>query len=180
VVLDRGRASLPLPVDEAIDAYTSGVSESAYDLEVSKLPRGGNIDSRACLITRIRVDGELCYGKPMSIEFTVECFREITDAMLGIGFNVAEGSRVLTLDSDLSRRLLHLKPGTHSVTITLPSLPLNPGFYYCSAAIGAGNHFFDIVDSFAVWEIKTSDQDEWSDRGFAGCRLEPGVTLATL
>ncbi|MEA3213368.1 MAG: lipopolysaccharide transport system ATP-binding protein [Chthoniobacter sp.] len=180
VVLDRGHASPPLPVDEAIDAYTSGVSESGYDLEVSKVRRGGSTEGRACRITRIRVEGELCYGKSMRIEFTVECFREITDAMLGIGFNVAEGSRVLTLDSDLSRRLLHLRPGTHSVTITLPSLPLHPGFYYCSAGIGSGNHFFDILDSFAVWEVKTSDQDEWSDRGFAGCRLEPEVTLATL
>ena len=62
----------------------------------------------------------------------------------------------------------------------LDALPLHPAYYHCSAALAGGGFFYDIVDPIAIWQVKTSDEDQWSDRGAGGCRLEPSVELTPI
>jgi len=96
--------------------------------------------------------------------------------MLGFGFDTMEGQRILTLDSDADGRMFSLAAGRNRVRLHLPSLPLHPGRYYCTAALAYGNCYFDIVDGFALWEVHAGHRDWESDRHFGGCRLQPKIT----
>ena len=182
VVLDQGVSSSLLDIEEAISRYTSNLTESEYDLQVADRPRSWGTEGRSCRMKRVQVTSPhlLAYGKPLDIDFTIECTKTIPEAMIGLAFNSLEGTRVLTLDSDINGTYLHLEPGEHVLTFHLDALPLHPAYYHCSAALAGSGFFYDILDPLAVWQVKTSDEDRWSDRGAGGCRMEPDVEVIPL
>lgn len=182
VVLNQGVSSPLLDIEQAIALYTSNLTESEYDLEVADRPRAWGSEGRACRMKRVQVTSPhlLAYGKPLDIEFTIECTKAIPEAMIGLAFNSLEGTRVLTLDSDINGNFLHFEPGEHLLRFHLDALPLHPAYYHCSAALAGSGFFYDILDPLAIWQVKTSDEDRWSDRGAGGCRMEPCVELTAL
>lgn len=179
VVLDQGVSSPLLELEEAISRYTSNLTESEYDLDVTERPRSWGSEGRVCRMKRVRVlnDHLLAYGKPFELEITIECTKPITEAMIGFAFNTLEGTRVLTLDSDINGKFLDFQPGEHLVRFGIDALPLHPAFYHCSVAVAGGGFFYDIIDPLAIWQVKTSHLDQWSDRGAGGCRMEPSAQI---
>ena len=182
IVLHDGIASAVMGVEKAIESYTQRVSESELNLDLRNFPRSGHSDGKSCRIERIRVQNSngLLYGKAVEFIITLKTFKTIKDGMVGLGFNALEGNRVLTLDSDSGNPPFTLTPGLYEITLKLDQLPLHPGFYTCSASIATGAHFYDTILDFANWEVKTSKEDNLSDRGAAGVRLRPEVNLRTL
>ena len=182
VVLNQGVSSPMLDIESAIALYTSNLTESEYDIDVCNRARSWGAEARNCRIKRVRVTSphHLAYGKPLDLEFTVECLKSSPEMMIGLAFNTLEGTRVLTLDSDLNGKFLNLEPGEHILRFHLDSLPLHPAYYHCSAALAGSGFFHDILDPIAIWQVKTSEEDRWSDRGSGGCRLEPSVEAIPL
>ena len=129
-------------------------------------------------MNRMRITSKhfLAFGKPFEVEVHITCFQPVQKAMLGMAFNTVEGTRILTLDSDTHAKYFDLEPGEYVLRAQLDRMPLHPGFYQFCASLAGGGHFYDMLD-VALWEVKTSDEDHWSDRGMAGCRLEPCVTI---
>lgn len=181
VVLKGGVATQPLDIESAIDLYTESLKESVYNLDVSEAPRSWGAEARVCRMRRIRVTSPhlLAFGKPMEIEVTLDVFRPITKGMVGMGFNNVEGTRILTLDSDINDHCFDLQPGCYVIRTRLESLPLHPAFYNFCITVGGGGAFFDMLDP-ALWEVKTSNEDRWSDRGTAGCRMEPQLCITNV
>ncbi len=179
VVLDHGVSSPILDIEPAIARYTSNLTESEYNLDVSERPRNWGTEGRILRFEAVRVVSPqlLAFGKPLEIEFTIECTKPVREAMVGLAFNSLEGTRVLTLDSDIRGNFLDFQPGRHILRFRFDDLPLHPGFYHCSASLAGSGFFYDILDPIAVWQVRTSDQDLWSDRSSGGCRMEPKVEL---
>ncbi|MES2695361.1 MAG: ABC transporter ATP-binding protein [Verrucomicrobiota bacterium] len=174
VVLEGGRLRGVYPVEEAIEHYNLHFEASATDVHVGNRTRDWGTTGQDGRIMRVRsVRGGLFFNQPFSVEVTIDVQTAMESAMIGFALNTVEGQRVMTLDSDAEGRTLNLQPGRHIITLSLPRLPVSPGRYYCSASLGQGRHFFDIVDSFALWEIHPGSGDWESDRGFGGCRLQP-------
>ncbi len=182
IVLHEGKASAVVVVEKAIEIYTQRISESELDLDLREFPRSSHYDRKVCRIERIRVQNSegLLYGRAVEFIITLKAFKTIKDGMVGLGFNALEGNRILTLDSDSGVPPFMLTPGLYEITLKLDQLPLHPGFYACSASIATGAHFYDIILDFANWEVKTSKEDNLSDRGAAGVRLQPGVNIRTI
>ena len=178
-VLEGGRLLGVFPVDEAIELYNRHAGPSGLDVDVSTLSRDWGSEGRLARIHRVRVvaDHGLRFNEPLAIELEIEAVERIDDAMVGFGFNTVEGQRILTLDSDAEGRTFTIPAGRSTLQLTLPRLPLHPGRYYCSTALGRGKHFFDVIDGYALWEINSGLNDWESDRGFGGCRLVPNVAL---
>lgn len=179
VVLDKGAGSPLLDIEEAVALYTANLTESEYSIDVADRPRSWGTEGRVCRFKQVRVVSPhlLAYGKPLDIEFTIECARRVPEAMIGFAFNTLEGTRVLTLDSDVNGNYLEFQPGEQVLHFHLDELPLHPTYYHCSAALGGSGFFYDIVDPLAIWQVRTSDADQWSDRGSGGCRIEPQVHI---
>jgi len=179
IVMSNGINSEVLGVEDAIHRYASHTGESEYEIDLADFPRVGSAEGRVCKITRVNVTSRnLAYGMPLEIKVSVRCVQPVEQAMIGLGFNMLDGPRILTIDSDVNGNVFNLQRGDHVLNIRLDSLPLHPAYYQCSAAVAFGNHFFDIVDKFATWEVGTSRHDCWSDRGAAGCRLPATVSIA--
>jgi lipopolysaccharide transport system ATP-binding protein len=183
IVLDKGRASPLLDVEEAVERYNACFrkGESGHAIDTSTLPRDHG-KGTAVKIIQIHALGEnaLSYGNPLDIEFTIECTQPVKDLMIGLAFETLEGSRVLTLDSDAVQAPVSLPAGRHLMHLHLDHLPLHPAQYIMSAAAASGAHYLDVASRFAVWEVTTSLKDKVSDRGFGGCRIAPQMTLQTL
>ena len=178
-VLEGGRLLGVFPVDEAIELYNRHIGPSGLDIDLSTRARDWGTEGRTARIQRVRVVSEhgLRFNEPFTVEVEIEATERIDDAMLGFAFNTVEGQRILTLDSDAEGRTFSLPVGRSTLQLSLPRLPLHPGRYYCSTALGHGKHFFDVLDSYALWEVHTGRNDWESDRGFGGCRLSPTVAV---
>lgn len=180
VVLHKGEATPPIPVESAIEHYNRALNagESAHDIDTSALPRDHG-KGKSCRIARICAKGEspLSYGSPLHLQITLECAETVKDVMVGVGFDTMDGSRVLTLDSDSQGGPLTLPRGQHQLSLRLDFFPLHPGQYSISVATCTGAHFHDICARFAIWEVTTSKHDLVSDREFGGCRIPPTVTI---
>jgi lipopolysaccharide transport system ATP-binding protein len=181
-VLEGGRLQGVLPVEDAIAVYNQRFGSSAMDLDVAARPRDWGTTAESARILRVRIPpgSVLCFNDPFRVELTIEVHRPLDAALVGFALNTAEGQRVMTLDSDADGRTMRLSPGVHVVTLRLPRLPVSPGQYYCSASVGEGRNFHDIIDGFALWEISPGSDDWESDRGFGGCRLRPETDLRTV
>ena len=181
LVLDSGKSRGVLPIDEAIDQYNSKIKSTGLDVDVGTRQREWGTTAAEARILRIRAVTEkgLFFGEPLTVELTIQVNSSFESLMVGFAMNTVEGQRVMTLDSDSTQKGWQLGPGIHRVTLHLPRLPVSPGSYYCSAAIGQGRYFCDIIEGFALWDIHPGAGDSESDRGFGGCRMpvEASVSL---
>lgn len=178
VVLESGRLLGVYPVDEAIELYNRHLGESGLDVDVSTVARPSGTGSGEAKIVRVRADSKgLRFGDPFTVEITLKVTQPIDGAMVGFAMNTIEGHRVMTLDSDSNGQTQSFPVGEHLVRLQLDRLPVSPGRYFCCAAVGHGRNFFDLLDSFALWEVHAGANDWESDRGFGGCRLKPKVEV---
>jgi lipopolysaccharide transport system ATP-binding protein len=181
VLLDGGRASGPMDVDAAIEHYAQGSGASPLQLDLSGAKRSAGIDPRIARFKEVAVvsPGGLRFNQPFAIEFVVESRETLENMMVGLGFRTVDGQRILTLDSDGGGRLFTLPAGRSRIRLELPRLPLHPGAYQISAALGSGRHFYDSIGTVALWEVITSVHDHESDRSFGGCRIEPACEVSS-
>jgi lipopolysaccharide transport system ATP-binding protein len=181
-VLDGGQLLGVFPIDEAVEIYQRKINPDPLAIDLRKRKRDWGTDGRVCRINHVRVTGDtgLRFNDPLEIQVEIEAPEPVDRVMLGFGFDTVDGQRILTLDSDARGETLTIPAGRSIVRIRLAALPLHPGRYYCSASLGLGAAFFDVVDSFALWEVRAGRDDWESDRNFGGCRIPPQVTVPEL
>jgi ABC-type polysaccharide/polyol phosphate transport system, ATPase component len=175
--LEKGRSLGIMTTDEAIERYsTTGIS-TELDIDVSTRKRDWGTDGSEARILRVTTRTAPRFKQPLEVEFLVQAARPLEKLMLGFTFNMPDGQRILTLDSDGDGQTFSLPQGRSLIRLRLPNLPLHPTRYNVSAAIGAGKHFHDIIDNFALWEVQTSSTDFESDRSFGGARITPEIVI---
>jgi len=171
ILLTAGTTGGPGPVEEVIQAYLGKMTASERVLDLTEASHNAYALNTGRL-ERLSVEEgcSLAYGEPLVIHLDLTCDSRISGAILGVAFDTAEGYRVMTLDSDVSGKVLSFSKGKYRVTFTVPRNPLCPGLYNIGCALFSGGA---IIDSCAagVWEIVTGQSDVISSRGFGGCRL---------
>jgi lipopolysaccharide transport system ATP-binding protein len=174
VLLERGRPSRLLSVDEAIESYSSQHSASANFVDLASKPR---IDKqgRIARILSVSIAGEsvFAYGQPGFVEVIFDLKESVRGVMVGLGFDTLEGQRLLTLDSDTHQESWDLPAGRHRVQVGLEYWPLHPGAYSVCVAVITGHNCLDSVGGAVLWEVQTSAADNVSDRGFGAVRPKP-------
>ena len=171
ILLTAGRTSGPGPVEETIQAYLGKMTASERVLDLTQLKHGDYALDTARLDTlSVEESCSMAYGEPLAFHLDLTCTSAVSDAILGVAFDTAEGYRVMTLDSDVNGKALNFSKGRYRVTFTLARNPLSPGLYNIACAMFSGGA---IVDSCAAgtWEIVTGQRDVTSNRGFGACRL---------
>jgi lipopolysaccharide transport system ATP-binding protein len=179
VVMEKGRNVGVMPVDKAIDYYSTMAGSSSTDVDVSSRKRDWGTEGSVCRILRVNVvsKGGLRFNEPFAVEVTVQAEKHLEQMMLGFAFNTVEGQRILTLDTDNTGQTFTLDRGVTTLRLSIDRLPLHPSRFYVSSALGTGKHFFDIIDSFALWEVHSGANDFESDRSFGGCRIQPQIEI---
>jgi lipopolysaccharide transport system ATP-binding protein len=167
-----GTTGGPGPVEEVIQAYLGKMTASERVLDLTKVRHGGyralNTASLDCL--SVEEDCSLAYGERLVFHVEITCETAISEAIIGVGFDTAEGCRVMTLDSDVGGKELNFSKGKYRVTFTLTRNPLSPGLYNINCVMFSGGAIIDGCTA-GVWEIVTGQSDLIISRDFGGCRL---------
>jgi lipopolysaccharide transport system ATP-binding protein len=170
ILLTAGTTDGPGPVENVIQAYLGHMTASDRVIDLTKVKHEFYALNTA-RIERIGLaeDSILAYGERLVIQLDVTCDTAISGTIFGVAFNTAEGSRVMTLDTENSGKALSFSKGKFRVTLTVPKNFLSPGLYNISCSMFSGGA---IVDSCAagVWEVVTGQNDVISSRGFGGCQ----------
>lgn len=140
--LHEGRIMRVGPPADVIDEYMATVKErSASTIELARLDRGEGVGERVRLL-RIEFNGgaPILHGEALRVRIDFETASQIHDAAFGFGFSSLEGTRLMTIDSDLGAARRDLPMNYQgSVEAVLPQLHLQPGRYLLDAAARSGN-----------------------------------------
>ena len=179
VLLTHGTTNGPAGVEETIQAYLGSITASERFLDLTQI-KHNTYGLGTARLTSLSVDADshLAYGQPLKLHLELECDANIYGAYVGVGFDTAEGHRVMSLDSDVAGKLIDFAKGKHAVTFTLPYNPLSPGLYNIGCAIFSGGAMVDACHA-GTWEIITGEIDYNSDRGGA-CRPLFATEVRTL
>ncbi len=179
VYLERGVTKEVNSVEDAIQRYSAQSSMSEFDVDLDSIRRSDEFGKRARLLRlRIAPNYSFTYGQPIGLIFTIQCFQEVSDLGIGIGFETLDGNRVMTLDSDHEQPPLQLQIGIHEVHFHVDRNPLHPSIYSVSTALLSTTYLLDYIPSTLTWEVSSGSTDLVGDRGYGGCRLPVKVTLA--
>jgi lipopolysaccharide transport system ATP-binding protein len=155
--LDAGQVRMIGETASISEAYfRDSKSAGAHDLDVSKLPRPSWASQRL-KIKRICLNGgmPLLHGEEFAAVIEYETESDVTGVSLGLGFSTVEGTRIMTIDSDLSGSRQSLARNRHgTVRFTVKELHLQPGDYLLDLGARSGDsHPLDYLAAFARVEI---------------------------
>ncbi len=179
IYLEQGVNKHVNSIEEAIQRYSAQLSVSIFDIDLDSKRRIGNFGEQARLL-RLRLGSNMgfSYGEPLELIFTVQCFQQIADFVIGIGFETLEGNRVMTLDSDHNQPALQMPVGIHEIHLHLERNPLHPNIYSVGPAILSNNYILDAIAEPLTWEVTSGPTDLVGDRGYGGCRLPLDVFVS--
>jgi lipopolysaccharide transport system ATP-binding protein len=164
-------------MDFALSAYALEAGHSSWEVDVSDQGRLANWGTDARIQRFASLTESPAYGESWVLEMAVQSREDLADVVLSFGFNSLEGSRVMTLDSDLTCPGLNLRAGWNEFRMTLPFNPLHPGPYSVGCSIWKGNLILDALSAVAVWEVHSGAKDSFSYRGFGACRPVVKITI---
>jgi lipopolysaccharide transport system ATP-binding protein len=152
--LSHGRMVMFGPTDEVVNRYES---ESAEQLEAK---RGSSIARFVSWVAKSESSGDshtLPAGhEEVTFHFELELTTAVPDGQLGISFTNAQGlvlfSRYLPLRESQAGKIM--------VVLTLPSLPLSPGFYSISCTISNGNGASAVIQGIPELKVTTERAGE--------------------
>ncbi len=179
IYLEQGVTKKVDSVEDAIQRYSTQSSMSTFDVDLDSVRRMSGFGEKARLLRlRLAPNTSFSYGESISLIFTIQCFREVSDLAIGIGFDTLDGNRVMTLDSDHDQPPLQLPMGIHEVHFDLDRNPLHPSIYSISMALLSNTYVLDAIPSTLTWEVSSGPTDLIGDRGYGACRLPVKVGIS--
>ncbi len=157
----------------------SSVIESKSSLQTRDLSRVGAFGSAARITKVILNDDTLVHaGEELKVQFCILAYQDVEGASVGIGFSMLDGTRLLTIESDLEGHRFNLKAG-ESVTVTasLPALPLQPATYMIDLGIRSGDfHGVDYLGAVFSVDVLPGAKTP----GFLVNSASPGVRVPAI
>jgi lipopolysaccharide transport system ATP-binding protein len=157
VWLDQGHVKMIGPTAEVVESY----------FRLSEGGSGGRIDVRDLvrpqwLSQRLKIEsvelngGKAVYhGEELRVEFKIEVCANTDGVALGLGLTTMDGTRIITIDSDLGGDRRSLARGNRiTVEFSIDQLQLNPGRYLLDIGARSGDRTaVDYLAGCAVIEV---------------------------
>ncbi len=155
VWLDAGRVRADGNAQAVTDAYLQcDRSADAADIDLaapSGTPHG------PLFLRRLRLNGgrEIRHGEPLRLELVAQILSPQREISFGAGFSNLDGTRILTLESDLpGPRLDCDRTGFCTLQASVDTLHLQPGLYRIDLGIRSGDiHSVQYLPSAALIEV---------------------------
>ncbi len=171
LLLESGAVSYHGSVEEAIQKYMRRRQDVSYVVDAGQRARSTGMGSIA-RIERVETGNPpMRSGEPFEIRAMVRCDIALRGLVASFGFDSMEGSRVLTVDSDVGSDLIDVGPGRWLLKIVCEFNPLHPGAYTVGASLWGAAGMLDWIPGLAEWEVAPSVSDNYSHRGYGGCRV---------
>lgn len=161
VLLSHGTLTLSGPAKTVTDAHLSEAGAQAGLLfEFGGAERTGALGSQLRIdALRINDGNGLWHGRPLVIDMTFTCVADVHDVAFGVGFCDRVGTRILSIDSDVSGHRWDLRRGASGrVRFAIPSLLLEPDQYLLDVGARSGDTFgLDNLPQVARVTVAPSD-----------------------
>jgi len=141
--LKSGQVALSGSIRSVTDQYLGSafsMVNQVVDLRTAHRAYASGSDLRVIALELNR-GNSINHGEPLIVHIEYETYKPIHGAAFGVGFSTVEGTRLMTLDSDIPGVLWDLPKNTASVIeMSLDTLPLQPGRYLIDigARLGTG------------------------------------------
>ena len=152
ILMSNGRLSQAGPTAPLIDSYLAGLNDTnCLDIDFSTVERDSHFGSRF-RIKRMTINGGtgIWHGKPLEIEFSFEGVAEVQDVAFGIGFCSRDGTRVLSMDSDLNGTRYKIGGGQSGIMkLQVDTCLLEPDTYILDIGVRSGDNA--ALEYFPQW-----------------------------
>ncbi len=161
--IDAGRIRMDGATHQVLAAYESGMSNRDTSAGAS---RGSDAKAQFLHWQIAGNDGEELHTlrnlDPVTVSFQVKITEGVTQGEHGIAlFNVDRQLLWAYADTNVS-----LGPGVHTLSHTLPGLPLKPGSYNWQVSLSEGKQMLDVWDCTPEMNVATEVhqhyRDEWN------------------
>ena len=178
IVLNHGASQRFSNVEDAIASYSQGMRSSGSVVELNAHPRGHGMGQRVKLLRcAVAPNSTIAFGQPLELDFTIECIQPVRHFIIGIAFETQDGTRVLTLDTDIGHRPFEVSPGTRTIHVAIDKNPLHPGGYNLGVVLYSQSELLDSVSNVAHWNVESGPNDLVGNRGYGACRLPVTVSV---
>src|SRR5579884_3598209 len=145
--LDRGRITDRGTPSQIIDSYLrESLDNTGSRFDLSRIRRQGGLGERLEILLIEFNDGQhLIHGEPLTVRIEYSCKADVYDVSIGFGFATLDGTRLMTVDSDLNGERRDIPAsGRQCATIYSDELLLQPGRY--SLDVGARSGDLNALD----------------------------------
>jgi len=156
ILLSSGQVSMDGPIDAVLTAYNEEIHSGGETVQLSdkkpaliKLLKFVNSENRENVIR----SGESC-----QISVDVDCYDELKEVVLEVGFYDQKDQRLTLLSSYSEMAHLTLKKGTNSFSFDIESLPLVSGSYYLNIAIVRNKDLLDVLVRAVRFSVKNDSE----------------------
>jgi lipopolysaccharide transport system ATP-binding protein len=161
IMLDRGRLLELGPPSVVTDAYLrKSFSSSAHSLLTANVERQNDIKSGLKIVSFSINDGEsLLHGETASFTFSFESIHEYTDVAFAVALCSLDGSRIMSIDSDIPGERYTISKGAHGqATLSIDAMHLAPANYLIDIAVRSGdNYMLDYLPGIMSITVLPSD-----------------------
>lgn len=141
ILLNAGQIAEIGSSHEVTESYlTKGYHASELDVDL-ETPRRA-IPICGAKLTRLLINHSrpVMHGEHLDMHFYYRADRFVSQAVIGFGFSTLDGTRIYSVDSDLANQRFDFDgSSTGEVTLTIDSLPLQPGLYSLDVGIRSGD-----------------------------------------
>jgi lipopolysaccharide transport system ATP-binding protein len=140
--LSAGRLHLQGPTTAVVNEYYKADSTRETVRDIAREPRAGHHGNQL-RITGLTINRErpALHGEPFSFSIAYEARSSCTDVSFGLGLANPDGTRLMTLDSDLAAPRLQIPAGQRGhIDCTLDRLLLQPGLYLVDLGARSGDY----------------------------------------
>jgi lipopolysaccharide transport system ATP-binding protein len=155
--LDHGQVRQVGPAYDVVDAYLqTTLDPAAMRIDLRDLRRGGAYGQRLRL-SKIEFNGgrPLLHGEPLAVRIEYEADADADDVSFGFGFASLDGTRLMTVDSDLADPRRDFQRGARgAVEVSIERLLLQPGHYMLDVGARSGdNNALDYLPACAQIDV---------------------------
>jgi lipopolysaccharide transport system ATP-binding protein len=146
-------------VREVVNDYlTKGMASNYKTVSLKDLPRPSYVHDDRLRLESIEWLNEvpLQHGEPAEALIRFVTHKPVDGVSVGIGFSTIEGTRLLSYDTDFQGDCRPALPAaqTHSVRLSINSLPLGPAIYSLDVGCRSGDtHALDYLPAVAQIEV---------------------------
>ena len=158
--LQTGKVIASAETYTVVNSYLKSTSPAEHKIhDLQKLRRSGNLGKQLRL-TKINFNNgfDISHGQPLTVEIEYETFSYLEGVSIGFGFSTLDGTRLITIETDLVRNRPELQKGLKGKVIaSLQRLDLQPGRYNIDVGARSGDYFaLDYLPSCTQVEILPS------------------------
>jgi lipopolysaccharide transport system ATP-binding protein len=174
--LESGCTKLLGPAHSVIQHYSAMTAKHLSDYtDLSGLPRRADLGKSLRIMSIESSPAILRHGESVTLRVRFEARKTLEDVTIGVGFSTAEGTRLLTYETDFQEgyRPRVFEGQEMCVELKIDRLPLAPGIYALDVGSRSGDSFpLDYLPTFGLVEIIPGEETPaYLIRPGAGVRL---------